>query len=163
MESSTSFISPESGKYLVYIDESEESHAALNFACHRVRKRGGSVTLLSIIEPVEFQSLFAVTSKMRDERRMATEKMMQQMASQAMNLSGTLPDILIREGDRDEEIINATLEDSDITMLVVGASPTSSGNRRLVTSLATQLGDRLLIPVILVPGNLTEQQLDQLS
>ena len=41
--------------FLCVVDESEELHQALRYACRRAKSTGGRVALLYVIEPVEFQ------------------------------------------------------------------------------------------------------------
>ena len=151
------------GKFLVCVDKSPVSRVALHFACVKAKKRGGLVDMLHIMEPpADFQGLAAVADKMREERREEAEELMQELAEDA-GKAGIMPSILLREGSIGEAIIGAVQEDFDVKMLVLGAAPSNSGRGKLVGWLGNQLGDKLLIPLMLVPGNLTEQQIEELS
>ncbi len=154
---------PPPGKFLVCVDKSDVSRVALHFACVKAKKRGGLVDMLHVIEPpADFQGLAAVAEKIREERREEAEELMQALAEEAGKV-GITPSILLREGSIGEQIIEVAQEDFDINMLVLGASPSGSGSGRIISWLAGQLGDKLLIPLMLVPGNLTEQQIEELS
>jgi len=151
------------GKYLVCMDGSEPARVALHFACKKALKRGGVVEILHVITPADTQNLFGVMTKMREEQRQEAEILMKSLSESAFQNAGVTPTVQIREGRLGEEIINATLEDSNVNMLVVGVSRKSQTKSNLINWLAEKLGDRLLIPLMLVPGNLTDLQIEELS
>jgi len=153
----------QSGKYLVCVDKSESSRVALHFACKKALKRGGVVEILHIVTPADMQNLFGVMGKMREEQRQEAEILVKSLSESAFQYAGITSEIHIREGRLGEEIINATLEDSNVNMLVLGAAANSKERGQLINWLAEKLGDRLLIPLMIVPGNLTDLQIDELS
>ena len=128
----------------------------------RAKIRGSGVEMLHVIEPADFQSLSAVAERMKEEQQREAEALMQELAALAYRDSGILPGSIIRSGQVGEEIINATKENPDISMLVLGVAHESSGRGKLSNFLISQLGVKLLLPVLMVPGNLTDQQLAQL-
>ncbi len=150
-------------KYLVCVDANESSRVALNFACKKAMKRGGSVEILHVVPPADMQNLFGVMDKMKEEQRQEAEIMAKSLSESAFQYAGVTPSVQIRNGRPGEEIINAALEDNDVNMLVLGASPESAKRGSLIEWLAGKLGDRLLVPIMLVPGNLTDLQIDELS
>jgi nucleotide-binding universal stress UspA family protein len=150
-------------KYLVCVDSNESSRVALHFACKKAMKRGGAVEILHVVAPADMQNLFGVMDKMREEQRQEAEIMAKSLGESAFQYAGVTPSVQIREGRPGEEIINAALKDSDVNMLVLGASPESAKRGNLIQWLAGKLGDRLLVPIMLVPGNLTDLQIDELS
>ncbi len=150
-------------KYLVCVDKGESSRTALHFACKKAIKRGGGVEMLHIIPPADMQNLFGVMDKVREEQRQEAEIMTRSLSESAFQYAGVTPSVQLREGRPGEEIINAALEDNSVNMLVLGASPESAKRGNLIQWLAGKLGDRLLVPIMLVPGNLTDLQIDELS
>jgi nucleotide-binding universal stress UspA family protein len=74
----------------------------------------------------------------------------------AMGFEDLLPEEIVREGSKDEEITKLIEEDQDIGVLVLGASKDPSGPGPLVSSLA---GGRLAgvfpTPITVVPGHLS--------
>ncbi len=152
-----------SGKYLVCVDKSESARVALHFACKKALKAGGSVEILNVIPPADVQSLFGIADKMREEQRQEAEILVKSISESAFQYAGMTPSVQIREGRLGEEILNAALEDSNVNVLVLGASPESSGRGKLIAWLAGKLADRLLVPMMLVPGNLTDLQIEELS
>lgn len=151
------------GKHLVCVDGSDSSRIALIFACKKAIRRGGTVGILHVVPPADVQNLFGVADKVREERRQEADVLVRTLQQAAFQATGITPTALVREGRIGEEIINATLEDSEVSMLVLGASGRSGERKSLLSWLAEQLGDRLLVPLMLVPANLTDLQMEELS
>lgn len=151
------------GKFLVCVSRNESSRVALSFACKKAKKSKALVDILTVIEPADFQPLFGKIDRIVDDRRTEAEKLLAELAHQANEESGITPTLLVRQGKVGEEIIAAAMEDSDINMVIIGISPERNSYTKLVSWLAERMGDELLVPLILVPGNLTEQQVDALT
>lgn len=150
-------------RYLVCIDGSEVARNAMRFACMKAKKRNLIVDLLHIVPPIEKQSLESVQEAMEAELRDDAEKMMQDHAAQAQELSGHAPSILIRHGDIIDEIIAQTNESEDANMLVLGIEPEKGSRGRLVSKLTSHMGHKLLIPIMLVPATLTDEQMEEVG
>ena len=149
-------------KYLVCIDGREESRTALRLACMKARARGSAVGMLHVITPADFQTLGAIADRMREERHREGEQLLQKLADEAATRYGIAPTMVLREGQTGDEILTAVLEDPDINMIVIGVAQASNTRGKLAAWLASQLGGKLLIPLMMVPGNLTDQQLESL-
>src|SRR5580700_718098 len=91
--------------FLVVVDESEEMRVALRYAALRAKHTGGRVALLYVIEPSDLQQWMAVETLMREERREEAEAVLQRLASEVAELSGSMPVIYIREGRRRDELL----------------------------------------------------------
>ncbi|MEI8394950.1 MAG: universal stress protein [Rhodospirillaceae bacterium] len=149
--------------FLVVVDESAELSVALSYACGRARHCGGRVALLHVIEPTEFQNWRAVEDLMREERRTAGELLLQRYAKEVNLRSGTLPSLYVREGERPEELMRLIDEDRSISILVLAAGTGPEGPGPLITYLAGSGFNRLRIPVTIVPGTLTDAEIEAIS
>jgi nucleotide-binding universal stress UspA family protein len=151
-------------KFLVCVSGSDNSasRVALRLACLRARKCGGLVDMLHVIEPLSADPLMGIGEKLREESRARAEALMQELCAEAHATAGITPSILLREGNVAEEIVKAAMEDCDAHMLVLGVTQGSARQGKLVAWLAAQMGESLLVPLLLVPGNLTDQQIDEL-
>ena len=69
---------------------------------------------------------------------------------------------MIREGDLTEQILEAIEQDVDISMLVLAANPGAEGPGPLITTMAKTAGS-FPIPVVIVPGDLGDADIDALS
>lgn len=149
--------------FLVVVDESEELKVALRYAARRAQHTGGRVALLYVIEPTELQHWGAVESLMKEERREEAEALLQKLAAEVTQMAGTMPIIYIREGRRRDELLAMIDEEKSISILVLAASTGSEGPGPLVSALTGKLASKLRIPITIVPGSLSEPQINSLA
>ncbi len=149
--------------FLVVVDDSPELNTALHFACLRARHTGGHVALLYVIEPVDGQQWLSIEHLIRAEKREQAEQTLQRLGGEAIEWSGRIPALYVREGDRREELLQLIEEDESISILVLGAGTGSEGPGPLVSYVAGRVAGRLRIPITIVPGALTDSQLGLLA
>ncbi len=149
--------------FLVVVDETEEMKVALRFACQRARRTGGRVALLYVIEPAEFQHWMAVGDLMREEARSEGEQLLQRLAAQVNELVGTIPVLYVREGKVRDELFMLLDEEPRISILVLGANTGSRGPGPLVSALTGKMIGNLRVPITVVPGNLSDDEIDHVS
>ena len=153
----------ESRVFLVVVDESPELRNALRYACRRAKRTGGRVAMLYVMEPPEGQTWGAVVDLMREEARQEAEAVVARYADVAVSLTGQPPAIHIREGKSRDELIKLMNEDKSISVLVLGSASGSEGPGPLVTAFAGKLGNQLRVPLTIVPGALSEAEIDAIS
>ena len=163
MAAATKFAHKKS-KLLVCVDNSPHSHIALRFACSKAKHQGFAVELIHVINSSEYNTntLFGVGEKIREERRAEVEKLMNEFASEAQQYAGVTPSFYIKEGSLGDEIVKTVTEDGNFNMLVIGKSPHEHSKKDIITQVASELAGKLMIPMIIVPGNLTDQQIEEL-
>jgi nucleotide-binding universal stress UspA family protein len=149
--------------FLVVVDSSEEMSVALRFACRRAQNTGGRVALLYVMEPADFQHWMAVGEKMREEARQEAENTLNQLASEVNDLTGDMPTLYVREGTPGDEILKLIEEEPKICILVLGAGTDKKGPGPLVSSLAGKLSGKFPIPITVVPGTLSLEQIDAMT
>ena len=149
--------------FLVIVDESPELANALRYACRRAKRTGGRVAMLFVMEPPEGQQWGAVVDLMRQEARQHAEEVVAKYAEVAASMTGQPPSIHIREGKSREELLKLIAEDHSISVLVLGSSKSGEGPGPLVTALTGKLGSQLRVPLTIVPGALSEAQVDAIS
>lgn len=149
--------------FLVVVDDSEELKVALRFACQRARHTGGRVALFRSVEPIEFQHWMGVGELMREEARQEAEQLLDRVSQQVQDLSGTIPVLYIREGTARDELLTLIEEEPSISVLVLAAAPKSDNPGPLVNHLMTKAAAALRIPITIVPGSLTDEEIDALT
>ena len=149
--------------FLVVVDNSEEMNVALRFAANRAKKNNGRVALLYVVEPSDFQHWLSVGNLMQEEAREEAEELLQKFGALAHDLSGIMPVLFLREGDRKDELLSLLDEEPTISVLVLGTNTEGKGPGPLVTALSSKFVDRLHIPLTLVPGNLSEADIDAIT
>ena len=147
-------------KFLVVIDESSECDRAVTFAAHRVKRTGGTIVLLSVIETQDFQHFLGVEDVMRAEAREAAERLIDIRIARIAAIGEVRTETVIREGDTLEEIERVISEDPGIGILVLAASTSSDGPGPLITAFATRSGGAALpVLVTIIPGKMTDEQI----
>jgi nucleotide-binding universal stress UspA family protein len=148
--------------FLVVVDESPELRNALRYACRRAKRTGGRVALLYVMPPPEGQTWGGVAELMREEARLEAEQAVARYADITATLTGQPPSIYIREGKSRDELIKLLNEDRSICVLVLGAASGSEGPGPLVTAFS-RAGGQLRVPLTIVPGSLSEAEIDAIS
>lgn len=149
--------------FLVVVDETPEMGNALRYACRRAKRTGGRVALLYVIPPPEGQQWGSVVELMQEEARQQAEAIVGRYAEVAATLTGQPPAIHIREGNSRDELVNLLGEDPSICVLVLGSSSSKEGPGPLVAAFTGKAGSQLRIPLTIVPGALTDAEIDAIS
>ncbi|SLN19585.1 universal stress protein [Oceanibacterium hippocampi] len=150
-------------KFLVVVDDTPECKVAVRFATARAVRVGGGVTLLHVLEPPDFQHWMGVGEVMREEARQEAELLLQGMASEIQAHSGLIPEFVIREGHKRDEVVGLIEEDPDIRILVLAAAAEATNPGPLIKSLVSERSGAVSIPITVVPGTLTDQEIDELT
>lgn len=154
---------PRRRKFLVVVDETPECKVAVRFAARRAEHTGGIVTLLHVIPPSDFQHFMAVERVMREEAERAAEGILHAAAQTVYDLTGARPELVVREGDKAETVLALIKEDKDISILVLAAGTAKEGPGPLVSMVASEAAHAYPIPVTVVPGSLSEAEIDALA
>ena len=149
--------------FLVVVDDSSERRVALRYACLRVRKSGGRVALLRVIEPAGQVEWAGVGAMLAEERRQEAERLLSALASEVTALTGGLPILLIREGHPRDELLALLQEDPRISILVLAAASGGSGPGPLIAALTGRYAAKLTVPMTIVPGDLSDSELDRVT
>lgn len=153
-------------KFLVVADDTPEFQAALRFACRRARSTGGHVALLRVIEPGYFEHWSGVREEIERQAREEAEAVLQTSAEFVQAETGLPPEFLIKNADNVRAALREVIgSDPAIKILVLAAATGGRGPGPLVASLAkdgVRWGDRK-VPVTLVPGDLTDDEIADLA
>ncbi len=149
--------------FLVVVDDTPELLTALRYASRRAKRTGGLVAMLYVIEPIEQQLSSSINELMREEARQQGEEVLHRFSELVVSLTGQLPRTVVREGNRREELLKLIAEDPTISILVLGAASSADGPGPLVTALAGKYAGTLRVPITIVPGSLTETQVDAIT
>lgn len=150
-------------KWLVIIDDTQECDRAIYFASRRAQRVGAGVVMLRVIETQDHnQQWLGVADIMREEAMEAANAALDRAAGRANGVAGITPERVVREGETAEQILKLIDEDDDIVILVLAAGTGPEGPGPLVASIGKSLGE-FPIPLAIVPGHLTDDELDALS
>jgi nucleotide-binding universal stress UspA family protein len=100
---------------------------------------------------------------MRAEAMEAAETALGRFADMIREWSNTEPELVIREGNRAEEIVKLIDEDPDIAILVLAAASDKEGPGPLVAALAGKASGTFSVPITIVPGHLDDEAINAIS
>lgn len=148
--------------YLVVIDDSPEAEIALRFAARRAVKTGGGVEILTLLPPQEFIAFGGVQATIEEEARQRAEGLVAAAAGTLIAESGLRPSLTVMGGDGPKVIRDTIAGNPEIAALVLGAAATGAPGA-LVTHFTGADAGALSVPVMIVPGSLTPEEIDRLS
>jgi nucleotide-binding universal stress UspA family protein len=150
-------------KYLVVIDDSPECDRAVYYASRRAVRTGAGLVMLRVVETHDRnQQWFGVADIMRAEAQDEANQVLARFAARANGIAAITPERVIREGENAQEVLQLIDDDEDIAILVLAAGTGSDGPGPLVSSLAKSAGT-FPIPVAIVPGHLSDEELDSMT
>lgn len=150
-------------KCLVIVDDTAEWDRAVYYAARWAVRVGGGVVMLRVIELEDSnQQWLGVADIMRAEAHEGANAALDRASGRANGIAAITPERVVREGNPTEQMLDVIDKDVDISMLVLAASVGAEGPGPIISALAKGVGS-FPIPVTLVPGNLTDEDIDALS
>ena len=148
--------------YLVVIDDSAEARTALQFAARRAAKTNGAVEVLAVVEPQDFVQWGGVQAAIEEEQRLRIEASVAASVGEIVDAAGIQPNIIVSPGDPVSAVRGLIGTRSDIAALVLGAAPSGNPGVLVANFTGTDAG-KLPCPVMIIPGGLSDEQLERLS
>jgi nucleotide-binding universal stress UspA family protein len=148
--------------YLVVIDDSPEARIALRFAARRASKTKGNVEVLAVVSPQDFVQWGGVQAAIEEEQRLRIEGVVSAAVGEIFDEAGMKPAIVLRQGEPVKTVREYLTDRDDIAALVLGAAP-SGDPGPLVAHFTGKDSGKLPCPVMIIPGSISEERLEQLS
>ena len=148
--------------YLVVIDDSAEASVALRFAARRAAKTNGRIEVLGIVEPQDFVQFGGVQAAIEDEQRLRIEGVVSASVGELLDEAGVEASIIVRHGEPVKAVREFIGTREDVAALVLGAAPAGNPGP-LVANFCGNDSGKLPCPVMLIPGSLSDERLEQLS
>ncbi len=149
-------------KFLIIADDTPEFSKVLRLASKRAEKVGGSILLLHIIPPTDFQHWTSVKDIMEEESMKEAGEQVNRHVREIKKISGVEAETEIRKGKPEEVISEIVAEDHDIHLLVLGAEVEGDPGP-LIRSFREVLLNVLHMPVLVVPSNMTDEEIDKFA
>ncbi|HKX78779.1 MAG TPA: universal stress protein [Novosphingobium sp.] len=148
--------------YLVIVDETEEALVALRFASRRAAKTGGALHLLALVPAQQFSAFAGVQATIEEEARARAETLVTAAAGSLLSEGGKMPAISVKVGDGEKVVRDYLVEHPEVSALVLGAAK-ESGPGPLVAHFTGAGAANLPCPVFVVPGSLSQEDIERLS
>lgn len=148
--------------YLVVVDDSPEARVALRFAARRAAKTNGRIEVLGIVEPQDFVQFGGVQAAIEEEQRLRIEGVVSASIGEILDESGIEANVIIQQGEAVKAVRDYVGERMEVAALVLGAAPGGNPGPLVANFCGTDAG-KLPCPVMLIPGSLSDERLEQLS
>ena len=149
-------------KFLVIVDETKELSVAIRFAAKRAQSTKGGVILLNVIEQFDPQQWQSIEDIILQEAREKAQEKLQKWSKVINDLTGGVPELMVKEGVTSEKIIETLEEDNAIRFLVLAAADADQPGP-LVSLLAGQKSGKLPAPIVIIPQGLSDDVIDDLA
>jgi nucleotide-binding universal stress UspA family protein len=147
--------------YLVIMDETAEARVALRFAARRAAGTGGSVHIVALVPPQSFSAFGAIQATIEAEARDRVEVLAAGAAGRIFEECGALPTIEVRVGEGRKVILEYLAEHTEVAALVLSAA--AEGNPGPLVTHFSNCAGTLSCPLFIVPGALSDEEIDRLS
>ena len=148
--------------YLVVIDDSPEARVALRFAARRAAKTNGRIEVLAVVEPQDFVQWGGVQAAFEEEQRLRIEGIVSSSVGEIIDESGVQAAIVVRPGEPLKVVREHVGSRDEVAALVLGAAPSGPPGPMVAHFTGNDSG-KLPCPVMIIPGSLTDERLEQLS
>ena len=148
--------------FLVVADDSKELHQALYYAARRAATAGGEIALFRCIEPIEGQLWGGVTEIMEAETEKASKTLLKNLSDYCEKLGAPKPRTFVKKGIIHEELFNLINTEQSIRVLVLGVSTEHGNPGPLINYIINKGSNQCRVPITIVPGNLSDEQIDTL-
>ena len=159
----SSYESGHQPKLLVIVDDTPECDRAIYFGARRALRTGAVLVLLCVADPGCSQDWLGVRELIAKDAEDAGWALVQRAAERASVVSGINPETAVRLGSRTEQILQAIDDDRDISFLVLAASSSAEGPGPLVLNLVAKSSGSFPIPVVIVPENMDDDEIDSIA
>jgi|TARA_B100002019_G_scaffold281976_1_gene286685 nucleotide-binding universal stress UspA family protein len=149
-------------KFLVIVDDSDELNVAVRFAAKRAQSTKGGVILLNVLEQFDPQQWQSIEDIILQEARDKAQEKLQKWSKVINDLTGIVPELMVKEGVTSEKIIETLEEDNAIRFLVLAAAEADQPGP-LVSLLAGQKSGKLPVPIVIIPQGLSDDMIDDLA
>ena len=151
-------------KYLVCVSDDEHSYVAFKYSCAKAARVGAVVEVLTITDNIDMglssQAFLGLSETLKEEAHARAQEILRKCTDIASAWPNVTISCAVREGYLVDVISRVIDENNDIILLIFGSN-TSTGNN-VLPAILSKLGSKILIPIMVIPGNLTDQQIAEL-
>ena len=150
-------------KFLIVIDESKELEKAIYFAAKRAIHTDGKLSLLYIVDPAVNAQWSRIENLIEQEATSEAKKLCRGWAQKIKSRFDIESEVIIKMGDRCEELLKLVGEDKNIRFLVLASSANNEEPGPLIKALTGKKIKDLSIPMVIIPGSLSEKEIDLIA
>jgi len=148
--------------YMIVADGSDEFQTAMRYASLSAKAAGAGVLVLRILGAVGFRQWGNIEERMKLEQRQQAEQLMAGVEQTIKDVSGIQAEIVIREGQKVEQVLAVLENRPRVKKLILAASTNPAGPGPLIEHFAGKGMEQLNAPLTIIPGHLSDDALDAL-
>jgi len=150
-------------KFLIVVDESEELEKAVYFAANRAIHTDGELSLLYIVDPAVNAQWSRIENLIEQEATSEAKKLCRIWSQKIKSRFNIESEVIIKMGDRCEELLKLVKEDKNIRFLVLASNANNEDPGPLIKALTGKRIKDLSIPIVVIPGSLSEKDIDLIA
>ena len=147
-------------KFLVVIDDSKELKNAIHFAAQRAKNTNGALSMLYVVDHAINAQWSKVEHLIEQEETSEAKKICRNWAQLIKDQFTIDTEIIIKLGNKKDEILKLLKEDKNIRFLVLATSGDGENPGPIIKSLLSSKMRDLSIPIVLVPGSMEEKDIN---
>ena len=147
-------------KFLVVIDDSKELKNAIHFAAQRAKNTNGALSMLYVVDHAINAQWSKVEHLIEQEETSEAKKICRNWAQLIKEQFNIDTEIIIKLGNKKDEILKLLKEDKNIRFLVLATSGDGENPGPIIKSLLSSKMRDLSIPIVLVPGSMNEKDIN---
>ena len=147
-------------KFLVVIDDSKELKNAIHFAAQRAKNTNGALSMLYVVDHAINAQWSKVEHLIEQEETSEAKKICRNWAQLIKEQFNIDTEIILKLGNKKDEILKLLKEDKNIRFLVLATSGDGENPGPIIKSLLSSKMRDLSIPIVLVPGSMEEKDIN---
>ena len=147
-------------KFLVVIDDSKELKNAIHFAAQRAKNTNGALAMLYVVDHAINAQWSKVEHLIEQEETSEAKKICRKWAQLIKDQFNIDTEIILKLGNKKDEILKLLREDKNIRFLVLATSGDGENPGPIIKSLLSSKMRDLSIPIVLVPGSMEEKDIN---
>ena len=148
--------------FLVVADETAEGAKAIRYAALRAQHTNARLMLVVVLQPTQFLQWGSAQQEIEAEAEDQAKLLLANRAADVEALTGARPELRIVRGRSGEAVLELLQQDRSIRALVLAAAAKGKPGP-LVEYFASERAGSLPCMVMIVPGAISDEELDRLT
>ncbi len=147
-------------KFLAVFDGTDECKSAVRYAARRAKINGAELLIVATVDTAEFTYWLSVNNKMIDDIERESRDALRELSDEIKSYSDVSCDHIIEHGSKLDVVKNLINLDNSISLLILASNKKDKNPGILVETIS---GEGYSIPVVVIPGNLSNNDIDKLA
>tara|TARA_S200000501_G_scaffold259910_1_gene243834 strand:+ start:48040 stop:48513 length:474 start_codon:yes stop_codon:yes gene_type:complete len=146
--------------FLAVFDGTDECKSAVRYAARRAKINNAGLLIVATVDTAEFTYWLSINNKMINDIEKESRKALEELAIDIKSYSDISCDYVIEHGSKLDVVKNLIKLDNSISLLILASNKKDKNPGVLVETIS---GEGYSIPVVVIPGNLSNNDVDKLA